>query len=108
MIRLCSHCCRRFTPQDFVKEESKGMEAERKALGLEGVRFLYYHCAVCGYVDIFLDTYPRAGESDAAFQARKRELEAVVSQVHADGAEAVLVEVLPRRFWCEEAPATLL
>ena len=36
MLRVCSHCHRPFTRDDFVKEESKGMEAERKALGLEG------------------------------------------------------------------------
>jgi hypothetical protein len=44
-MRECSHCHKPLTPQEFVKEVSKGMELERKALGLQGVRFLYYTCS---------------------------------------------------------------
>src|SRR6266478_9462662 len=52
MLRDCAHCHRPFEPQDLAREESKGMEAERKALGLRGVLFRYYVCPECGYSDI--------------------------------------------------------
>src|SRR5438105_2632851 len=100
MKRTCSHCQRPFTPQDFVKEDSRGMEAERRALGLEGVRFLYYACPACSYADIFLDIFPLEGESPEAFRGRKAELEATVNQLHdeqhAEQVEVVLVEKGPR------------
>src|ERR1700730_4829450 len=54
MLRDCTHCHRPFEPQDLAREESKGMEAERKALGLRGVLFRYYVCPECGYADIFV------------------------------------------------------
>ena len=47
MIRECTQCHRPFTPKDLAKEESKGMEAERKARGLEGLLFRYYTCPAC-------------------------------------------------------------
>ena len=55
MMRECSQCRKPYAAQDFVKEESKGMESHRRALGLEGVRFLYYACRGCGHADIFVD-----------------------------------------------------
>src|SRR3989442_15827939 len=75
MYRECSHCGRPFAAQDFVKEESKGMETERKALGLVGVRFAYYTCPACAYADIFVDIHPLEEESAEAFQTRRGELE---------------------------------
>jgi hypothetical protein len=60
------------------------MEADRKALGLEGVRFLYYACPGCGQNEIFLDILRREGESEEDFRRRRGELEAAVEQVHAD------------------------
>jgi len=56
--RNCSHCGKEFTPRELAREESRGMEAERKALGLEGVLFRYYACSGCGHADIFLDVRP--------------------------------------------------
>jgi hypothetical protein len=90
MHRECSHCHRPFTSQDFVKEESRGMEAERKALGLEGVRFLYYSCPACHYADIFVDVHPLADETSEEFRARRAELEAAVQEIHADNVGVVL------------------
>jgi hypothetical protein len=84
MMRECARCRRPFTAADFVKEESKNMEADRKALGLEGVRFLYYACPDCGQNEIFLDILRRDGESEENFRTRRSELEAAVEQVHAD------------------------
>jgi hypothetical protein len=92
MTRECSHCHRPFTPQDFIKEESKNMESDRKALGLEGVRFLYYTCPGCGYADIFLDIYRQDGETEEQFQQRTHALESAVRQVHAEEVEVVLTK----------------
>ncbi len=58
MIRKCSHYGKEFTPQELSREDSKGLEAERKALGLEGVLFRYYKCGACDQADIFVDILP--------------------------------------------------
>ena len=69
------------------------MEAERKAAGLTGVRFLYYRCPGCGINDIFVDILPQPAESPEDFQQRRDEMEAVVRRLHAEGTEAVVVPV---------------
>jgi hypothetical protein len=68
------------------------MEAERQALGLQGVLFSYYRCSACGGADIFVYVHPLSGESDDAFRLRKAALEAAVNEVHGGEVEAVLVE----------------
>ena len=93
MKRDCTRCGRAFTPADLARQESKGMEAERRAAGLEGVRFLYYHCPGCGMNDIFVDILPRPGESPEDFRARCDDMEAVVRGLPQDHAEAVVVPV---------------
>jgi hypothetical protein len=93
MLRKCTHCERQFTPADLAREESRNMEAERKASGLTGVRFLYYHCPGCGINDIFVDILPLQGESPEDFQARRDAMEEVVRRLHAEGTEAVVVPV---------------
>jgi hypothetical protein len=92
MKRTCSHCLKEFTPAELSREESKGMEAERKARGLEGVLFRYYACSACGNACIFVDVHSLEGESDDSFRRRRGELDATINQVHAKGVEAVLVE----------------
>jgi hypothetical protein len=92
MARECEHCRRPFTPEDFVKEESQHMEEDRVALGLEGVRFLYYSCPGCGHDAIFLDLLRRDGEADQEFRDRRGELEAAVRQVHARQVAVILSE----------------
>ncbi len=89
-MRECSHCHKLLTPKELAKEESKGMEAERKALGLQGVRFLFYNCSDCGYADIFVDVHPVIGEPVERFRQRRHELESTVRQLHADRVEIVL------------------
>jgi len=84
MMRECSQCRRPYTARDFVNEESKGMESERRALGLEGVRFLYYACPDCEHADIFVDVRPLEGERDEDYRARRDELEAAVRQLHSE------------------------
>jgi hypothetical protein len=92
MKRFCSHCYRQFTDEDFVRDESRGMEADRRASGLEGVRFLYYRCHDCDWVDIFVDILPLEGETPEHFRERRDALEAAARQIDADGVEVVLTE----------------
>jgi hypothetical protein len=68
------------------------MEAERKALGLQGVRFLYYTCSKCRYNDIFVDIHPLAGEAPDEFKIRRDALEATVRELHGDRVDVVVVE----------------
>jgi len=91
MMRTCSHCHKEFTPQELSREDSKGLEAERKALGLEGVLFRYYTCSACGRADIFVDILPLEGESDEAFRRRRDELESTVKELQGEGVDVVLV-----------------
>jgi hypothetical protein len=68
------------------------MEADRKALGLEGVRFLYFTCPSCGQADLFIDLHPLKGESDDLFRARRAGLEAAIRQVESEKTAVVLVQ----------------
>ena len=90
MLRTCSHCGKEFTPQELSREDSKGLEAERKALGLEGVLFRYYTCSACAQADIFVDVLPLESESEKEFNQRREQLEATVKQLEGEGVEVVL------------------
>jgi hypothetical protein len=68
------------------------MEAQRRSLGLEGVRFLYYRCQHCGHADIFVDLHPLSGESIEEFCARRAELEGAIQQAHGDNIAATLTQ----------------
>jgi hypothetical protein len=89
-MRECTSCHKPFTAQELAREESKGMEAERKALGLQGILFRYYTCSRCGQADIFVDLRPLPGESDEDFRRRRGDLEATVRHLHADRVDVVL------------------
>jgi hypothetical protein len=93
MHRECTRCKRPFVPADLRKEESKNMLAQRKAAGLEGVRFLYYRCPECGVDDIFVDIVPLESEPAEAYRTRRDAMEEVVRKLHGDGVEAVVVPV---------------
>jgi hypothetical protein len=82
MRRLCTNCRHAFTPGDLVRPRSKDMEADRKAAGLAGVRFLYYACPDCGTDDIFVDILPLDGEAPEVMRRRQAEMEAVVRAMH--------------------------
>jgi hypothetical protein len=92
MKRECAHCGRAFGPEDFYKQESRHMEADRRALGLEGVRFLYYVCPGCGQADIFLDLRRQPEETDEQLAERRRAMEDAVCQAQPAGVEVVLTE----------------
>src|SRR5262249_43420143 len=95
MKRVCTHCQRPFTPNDLSRDESRGMQAERKARGVEGVRLVYYRCP-CGTNDIFVDILPRKDESTEDFDRRRAEMEIVVRKMHGGHAKAVVNPVAGR------------
>lgn len=90
MHRNCTNCHKPFSPQDLVRDTTKGMEADRKALGLDGVLFRYYLCSSCGQADIFVEVRRLENENDGAFRERRAALEVAVGQSHADQVEVVL------------------
>jgi len=96
MQRRCTHCDRPFTADDLAKAVSMGMEAERKALGLEGVLFRYYDCPACGQADIFVDIRPLAGEAGEDFLRRRRALEDAARDLNGEQDEVVLSERHPQ------------
>jgi hypothetical protein len=69
------------------------MEVERKAAGLEGMRFLYCHCPECEADTIFVDIIPIDGERAGEFEARRAEMEAVVRRLDGERIEAIVVPV---------------
>jgi hypothetical protein len=81
MNRQCSSCHRTFTRDDFFREESRSLEADRRAARLQGVHFFDYRCPMCGNEDVFLDVTPLEGETADQFEARKAELEAAARRV---------------------------
>ena len=93
MQRECTHCRRPFTPADMSREETQNMEAQRKDSGLEGVRFLYFHCPTCQKDDIFVAILPLDTEFAEDYEARREAMEKVVRGLHADGVGAVVVAV---------------
>jgi hypothetical protein len=92
MLQKCSHCQKDLTPQEWARDESEAMEAERHEQGVEGMRFRYYTCSACGRASIFVDVYPLAGESDEEFHRRWDVLEAAVQPPQDDGTAVLLVE----------------
>ena len=90
-VRDCTRCGRPFTLADLSREETGNLEAERKANGLEGIRFLYFHCPACGMNDIFVAILPLETEFAEDYESRRDAMEKVVRGLHADGVEAVVV-----------------
>jgi hypothetical protein len=90
MMRTCSHCGKEFSPQELSREDTEGLEAERKSLGLEGLLFRYYTCSACNYADIFVDVHPLEGEPEEVFSRRRDELEATIKQLEGEGVKVVV------------------
>ncbi|HEY1380124.1 MAG TPA: hypothetical protein VGF55_25195 [Gemmataceae bacterium] len=95
MPRHCTRCRREFGPDDLARSETEGMEAERAAAGLEGIRFLYYACPACGKADIFVGILPLEGERPEDFTRRRAEMEAVVRRLHAERPAGAVDEAKP-------------
>jgi hypothetical protein len=95
MLRQCTRCELAFVPSDLAREESRGMESERKEAGLAGVRFLYYRCHGCGTEDIFIDVVPREGESPEEYATRHAAMLTAARGMHADKTDVVVTPVKP-------------
>ena len=95
MLRKCTQCGRELAASDLVRDASRNMEADRKAAGLEGVRFLYYQCP-CGVADVFVDVLPRDGEPAADFDRRVAAMTEAVRRLPGDGVAAQVVPVPTR------------
>jgi hypothetical protein len=92
MLRECSNCHRPFTRQDFFKDESRHLEADRKAAGLAGLRFFDYRCPGCGTEDVFVDVCRLESETDEEYAARRKTLEASVRVVQAPSIEVIVAD----------------
>ena len=95
MLRQCTRCDRAFVPSDLARDESRGMESERKEAGLLGVRFLYYRCHECGTEDIFIDVLPREGEAPEDYATRHAAMLTAARGMRADKTDVVVVPVKP-------------
>jgi hypothetical protein len=93
MNRACFHCHRPFAPHDLRREDSRGMEAERKAAKIVGVRFLRYHCPACETDEIFVDILPLDGEVPSDFEKRRHDMEEAARQMHSDHVDVAVVPV---------------
>ncbi|HVK19670.1 MAG TPA: hypothetical protein VM533_22245 [Fimbriiglobus sp.] len=91
MQRDCTRCHRPYSLSELSREETGNLEAQRKATGLEGVKFLYFHCPGCGMDDIFVAILPLATEFAEDYHARRAAMETVVRGLHADSVAAVVV-----------------
>ena len=95
MRRTCTRCGRPFGADDLVKDQSRRMEADRKAAGLDGVRFVTYRCP-CGIEEVFIDVLPRDDELAEDFDRRRAAMEEAARRVRESGVEAQVVPVAPR------------
>ena len=95
MPRDCTRCGRPFALADLSREETDNLEAQRKANGLEGVKFLYFHCPACGMDDIVVAILPLGTEFAQDYEARRDAMEAVVRGLHAGDVGAVVVPLKP-------------
>ena len=91
MPRECTRCCRPFALDDLSREETENLEAQRKATGLEGVKFVYFLCSACGMDNIFVAILPLETEFAEDYEARREAMEKVVRGLNAENVKAVVV-----------------
>jgi hypothetical protein len=91
MHRDCTRCRRPFALADLSREDTGNLEAQRKAHGLEGVKFLYFRCPSCGMNDIFVAILPLETEFAEDYETRREAMEKVVRGLHAEDVNAVVV-----------------
>lgn len=89
-MRVCSRCRQALEAENLSAPESDGLESERKAAGLHGVRFRYYTCPSCNHHQICVDVRPLRGESARQLKQRRDELESVIRDVQSDEVALVL------------------
>ena len=91
MMQQCLHCSHAFMTSELSRDASKAIEAEREALGIEGVFFRCYACVECGHENLFLDVHRLEGESLAAFRSRRAEFESSIRQTPHESVEVAIV-----------------
>ena len=91
MQRDCTRCHRPFNLGDMSREETANMEGQRKSAGLEGIKFLYFHCPACGMDDIFIAILPLHTEFVEDYEARRDAMEKVVRDLHTESVAVVVV-----------------
>jgi hypothetical protein len=69
---------------------TRKLESDRRAAGLEGVRFRYYECGECGTANIFVDVHPLEGESEEALQRRWDDLERDIGPMRGEDVRVVV------------------
>ena len=94
MSRDCPRCSLPLAPTDLVREDTTGMEAERAAAGLEGIRFLYFRCSHCTADTILVGIIPGDGEFVEDYEARRAGLEEVVRGFQAGPVAAAVIPIL--------------
>lgn len=92
-MRTCPHCQRSYAPSDYSRGESRRMETERIAAGLQGLRFRFYQCSACSSENIFVEVLPRDGEQLEEFESRRAAMENVVRGLESGRVGAVVVPV---------------
>ena len=80
-MRKCIQCECRLGRDDLLKRESRGMEAARVSMGLDGLFFRYYSCPRCGRDHVFLEVVPLPGEAGTQFAIRKESLRQMVAEM---------------------------
>src|SRR4051812_13220135 len=95
MIRECLHCQQIFSSTDLARSVSKGIEAERKSCGVQGMAFRCYACSHCGHENLFVDLHPLAGETAEEFQRRRDDVEASIRQTTQPGVHIAVVAKRP-------------
>ena len=93
MQRDCTRCRHPFAIADLSREETGNMEAQRRAAGLEGIKFLYFHCPACGMDDIFVAIVPLDTEFAEDYEARRETMEKVVRGLHSESIDVVVVSL---------------
>jgi hypothetical protein len=68
------------------------METARRAIGLEGLRFLYLNCPKCGHDNMFLVVLRLSAETDQDYQGRKKSVARAVQGVSNVATTIVVVD----------------
>ena len=92
MMRECLNCHNPFSPADLSRDVSKGIEAERKAQGVQGVLFRCYTCSRCDHENLFVDLHTLEGETPEELKSRRDELEATIRQSAQSEVDVALIE----------------
>jgi hypothetical protein len=94
-MRKCIQCECRLGRDDLLRKESRGMEAARVSMGLDGLFFRYYCCPRCGRDHVFLEVIPLPGEAGSELAIRKESLRQMVAEIRRYRTTFVVAERSP-------------